>query len=93
MKLFFAESTDEELEGMLVRKHEWESTTKKASNRYLKHSFRSNEQSYNLYPIEQCKVCVKSSYLKVHDLNDYVLTLAPSLLLVFLEGKFNEDKI
>merc|ERR1711874_583402 len=27
------ESTDEELEGMLVRKHEWESTTKKASNR------------------------------------------------------------
>merc|ERR1719357_751616 len=28
-----SESTDEELEGMLVRKHEWESTTKKASNR------------------------------------------------------------
>merc|ERR1719153_1331668 len=27
------ESTDEELEGMLTRKHEWESTTKKASNR------------------------------------------------------------
>jgi len=28
-----SKSTDEELEGMLVRKHEWESTTKKASNR------------------------------------------------------------
>jgi len=27
------ESADGELEGMLVRKHEWESTTKKASNR------------------------------------------------------------
>eukprot|EP00092_Neocalanus_flemingeri_P055979 GFUD01066290.1.p1 GENE.GFUD01066290.1~~GFUD01066290.1.p1 ORF type:complete len:259 (+),score=50.04 GFUD01066290.1:61-837(+) len=27
------ESTDEDLEAMLVRKHEWESTTKKASNR------------------------------------------------------------
>merc|ERR1711970_1246041 len=26
-------TSDEELEGMLVRKHEWESTTKKASNR------------------------------------------------------------
>lgn len=28
-----SKATDEELEGMLVRKHEWESTTKKASNR------------------------------------------------------------
>merc|ERR1712106_1243019 len=28
-----SKSTDEELEGMLVRKHEWESTAKKASNR------------------------------------------------------------
>ena len=31
--LFIAEHPDGELEGMLVRKHEWESTTKKASNR------------------------------------------------------------
>merc|ERR1712106_214643 len=30
-----SKSTDEELEGMLVRKHEWESTTKKASNSSL----------------------------------------------------------
>ena len=30
---FSPESGDGELEGMLVRKHEWESTTKKASNR------------------------------------------------------------
>ena len=28
-----AEHADGALEGMLVRKHEWESTTKKASNR------------------------------------------------------------
>ena len=28
-----SEHADGELEGMLVRKHEWESTTKKASNR------------------------------------------------------------
>jgi hypothetical protein len=28
-----AERDGDELEGMLVRKHEWESTTKKASNR------------------------------------------------------------
>ena len=30
---FFAERDGDELEGMLVRKHEWENTTKKASNR------------------------------------------------------------
>ena len=29
----YLEHPDGELEGMLVRKHEWESTTKKASNR------------------------------------------------------------
>ena len=32
-RCFSPESGDGELEGMLVRKHEWESTTKKASNR------------------------------------------------------------
>ena len=31
--LLFSESTDEELEGMLARKHEWESVSKKAANR------------------------------------------------------------
>ena len=31
--LCVSEHADGELEGMLVRKHEWESTTKKASNR------------------------------------------------------------
>ena len=31
--LTFAERDGDELEGMLVRKHEWENTTKKASNR------------------------------------------------------------
>ena len=30
----FAERDGDELEGTLIRKHEWESTTKKASNRY-----------------------------------------------------------
>ena len=29
----FVERSDDELEGILIRKHEWESTTKKASNR------------------------------------------------------------
>ena len=33
--LLFSESTDEELEGMLARKHEWESVSKKAANRFI----------------------------------------------------------
>merc|ERR1711971_925968 len=55
-----AESGDGELEGMLVRKHEWESTTKKASNRswekicvVLKESqifFYKDQKTYRSHP-------------------------------------------
>jgi len=54
------ESGDGELEGMLVRKHEWESTTKKASNRswekicvVLKESqifFYKDQKTYRTHP-------------------------------------------
>jgi len=59
------ESADGELEGMLVRKHEWESTTKKASNRswekicvVLKEQqlcFYKDQKAYKNHPEETFK--------------------------------------
>ena len=44
------------MQGMLIRKHQWESTTKKASNRYL----RMTGPLYEDFPLSIWRFCFRS---------------------------------